>query len=255
MPATSVCKRREGSRSGREQDHWEGARCKWKILTSPEMRKSWNLHLVALLGDATCCLRGDVLCDRHGGHGLQRRRVCSGEAAAHALVDGTIPGEAAVLCQCALLAAHWKETTQSLNYQSQRPPVTHMRLPTQCSAEAQGAKFLSNLLRKSYCLFWESWGKSQLHIEGKTIEEETLQLISLIPLLLPNTETKVSGSKPVSSKQEEVKRRTITLLSEDSPFILLLQDTPFLLSASWELRPPSGSIYTSVFLACDDFLS
>lgn len=105
--------------------------------------------------------------------------------------------------------------------------VTHMRLTTLCSAEALGAKFLSNLLRKSYCLIWESWGKSQLHTEGKTIEEETLQLISLSPLLLPNTETKVCGSKPVSSKQEEVKRRTITLLSEDSPFIFLLRDTLF----------------------------
>lgn len=102
-----------------------------------------------------------------------------------------------------------------------------MRLTTLCSAEALGAKFLSNLLRKSYCLIWESWGKSQLHTEGKTIEEETLQLISLSPLLLPNTETKVSGSKPVSSKQEEVKRSTITLLSEDSPFIFLLRDTLF----------------------------
>lgn len=70
------------------------------------MQKSSNWHLVAVLGNAARRLRGDVLRDGHGGHGLQRRRVRSGEAAAHALVDGTIPGEAAVLCQRALLTAH-----------------------------------------------------------------------------------------------------------------------------------------------------
>lgn len=70
------------------------------------MQKSSNWHLVAVLGHAARCLRGDVLWDRHGGHGLQRRGVRSREAAAHALVDGTIPGEAVVLCQCAVLTAH-----------------------------------------------------------------------------------------------------------------------------------------------------
>lgn len=84
------------------------------------VRKSLNWHLVALLGDAARRLRGDVLRDRHGGHGLQGRRVRSGEAAAHALVDGTVPGEAAVLCQRALLAAHWRETVQSLKIKGSR---------------------------------------------------------------------------------------------------------------------------------------
>lgn len=70
------------------------------------MQKSSKWHLVAVLGNATRRLRGDVLRDGHGGHGLQRRRVRSGEAAAHALVDGTIPGETTVLCQRALLTAH-----------------------------------------------------------------------------------------------------------------------------------------------------
>lgn len=176
------------------------------------MQKSSNCHLVAVLGHAARRLRGDVLRDCHGGHGFQRRRVRSGEAAAHALVDGTLPGEAAVLCQCALLAAHWRETIQSLksNAIDHRARVAHVRL------KAQGAimdwqelrlQIFSNLLRKSYCLIWESWGKIQLHTEGKTTEEETLQLISPSPLLLPITGTKESGSKPVSSKQEEVKRR------------------------------------------------
>lgn len=44
--------------------------------------------LLAAPGDAARGLRGDVLADGHGLHGLQRRRKRSGEAAAHALVDG-----------------------------------------------------------------------------------------------------------------------------------------------------------------------
>lgn len=65
-----------------------------------------RLYLVAVLGDTARCLRGDVLGDGHGLHGLQRCRVRLGEAAAHALVDGTIPRENAVPSQRALLAAH-----------------------------------------------------------------------------------------------------------------------------------------------------
>lgn len=97
------------------------------------MWKSSNGHLVAVLSHAARCLRGDVLGDRHGGHGLQRRWVRSGEAAAHALVDGTIPGEAAVLCQCALLTAHWRETIQSLKSKAMdhRARVAHVRLKAQ----------------------------------------------------------------------------------------------------------------------------
>lgn len=65
-----------------------------------------HLYLVAVLGDTARCLRGDVLGDGHGLHGLQRCRVRLGEAAAHALVDGTISRENTVLSQRALLAAH-----------------------------------------------------------------------------------------------------------------------------------------------------
>lgn len=65
-----------------------------------------HLYLVAVLGDTARCLRGDVLGDGHGLHGLQRCRVRLGEAAAHALVDGAIPRENTVLSQRALLAAH-----------------------------------------------------------------------------------------------------------------------------------------------------
>lgn len=172
-------------------------------------RRQW--HLVALLGDAARGLGGDVLRDGHGGHGLQRRRVRSGEAAAHALVDGTIPGEAAVLGQRALLTAHWGESIQSLNSK-----VIEQR------RKGQRRNFCGNLLWKSYCLIWGSWGKSQLHTEGKTREEGPLRLIWPSPLLSPNTETKNRGSKPVSSQPQEVKRRTVTLLSEDSPFIFRL---------------------------------
>lgn len=49
---------------------------------------------------------------------------------------------------------------------------------------AEGAIFFS-FPRKSYCLIWESWGKIQLHTEGKTTEEETPQLISPSQLLAP----------------------------------------------------------------------
>lgn len=96
------------------------------------MQKSSNWHLVAVLGHTACCLRGDVLRDRHGGHGFQRRRVRSGEAAAHALVDGTIPGEA-ILCQCALLTAHWRETIQSLKSKAidHWAPVAHVTIKAQ----------------------------------------------------------------------------------------------------------------------------
>lgn len=60
-----------------------------------------------MLCNAARRLRGDVLRDRHRLHGLERGRVRSGEAAAHALVDRTIPGENIVLSQCAFLTAHW----------------------------------------------------------------------------------------------------------------------------------------------------
>lgn len=43
--------------------------------------------LLAAPGDTACGLRGDVLADGHGLHGLQRRWKRSGEAAAHALID------------------------------------------------------------------------------------------------------------------------------------------------------------------------
>lgn len=77
-----------------------------------------HLYLVAVLCDTARCLRGDVLWDRHCLHGLERRRVRSGEAAAHALVDWTVPGENTVLSQRALLTAHWRKTTQVLQAES-----------------------------------------------------------------------------------------------------------------------------------------
>lgn len=67
------------------------------------------MYLVAVLCDTACCLRGDVLRDRHCLHGFERCWVRSGEAAAHALVDRTIPRENTVLFQCALLTAHWRK--------------------------------------------------------------------------------------------------------------------------------------------------
>lgn len=105
-----------------------------------------------------------------------------------------------------------RETIQSLksNAIDHRARVAHVRLKAQSAImdwQELRLQIVSNLLRKSYCLIWESWGKIQLHTEGKTTEEETLQLISPSPLLLPITGTKESGSKPVSSKQEEVKKR------------------------------------------------
>lgn len=111
------------------------------------MQKSSNWHLVAMLGHAARCLRGDVLWDRHGGHGLQRRRVRSGEAAAHALVDGTIPGEAAVLCQRALLTAHWRERIQSSKSKAinHRARVEHVRLKAQTAIKSSGCTFLVNV--------------------------------------------------------------------------------------------------------------
>lgn len=132
-----------------------------------------------MLGHAARCLRGDVLGDGHGGHGLQRCRVRSGEAAAHALVDGTVPGEAAVLRQCTLLTAHWRESVQSFKSKAieHRARVAHVRFKAQSAIRDRQelrVPFFSNL-RKSYCWIWGSWGKIQLHKEGKTTEEETLQ--------------------------------------------------------------------------------
>lgn len=233
MPATSVWK---GKEPGEEAQMLVSCLLRWPghlQLT----QKSSNGHLVAVLGHAARCLRGDVLGDGHGGHGLQRRRVRPGEAAAHTLVDGTIPGEAAVLCQCTLLAAHWRESVQSFK---SKPSITGPVLHTWDSRhrvhsgidKSSGCHFFCNL-RKSYCWIWESLDTIQLHKEGKT-EEELLQLISLSPLLVPVTETKENGSKPVWSKQEEAKRKNITL-SEESPFIFY-----FLSSASGAVGPPSG---------------
>lgn len=122
--SSPLCRPPPSERGTEETQEWTGTsgrRQKRKVLTASEVdgalsscrRRQW--HLVALLGDAARRLGGDVLRDGHGGHGLQRRRVRSGEAAAHALEDGTIPGEAAVLRQRALLTAHWGESSQSLN--------------------------------------------------------------------------------------------------------------------------------------------
>lgn len=207
------------------------------------MQKSPNWHLVAVLGHAARCLRGDVLRDGHGGHSLQRRRVRSGEAAAHALVDGTIPGEATVLCQCALLTAHCRKSIRSLKSKAiaERAQVTHVRLKAQSAImewqELRGKHFC-NLLRNSYCLIWESWGRIQQHTEGKTTEE-MLQLISPSPLLVPITETKESRSKPVSLNQEEVKRRISPCWARSLPSFSLCRAPIFLLSASSEVRAHS----------------
>lgn len=190
--SSPLCRLPPSERGTEETQEWTGTsgrRQKRKVLTSSKVnwgrRRQW--HLVALLGDAARCLGGDVLRDGHGGHGLQRRRVRSGEAAAHALVDGTIPGEAAVLRQRAFLTAHWGESIQSLNSKVEQ------------RRKGQRHNFCRSLLWKSYCLIWESWGMSQLHTEGKTREEEPLRLIWPSPLLPPNTETKDRESKPVSS--------------------------------------------------------
>lgn len=85
-------------------------------------------YLVAVLGDAARCLRGDVLRYCHGLHGLERRWVCSGEAAAHALIDRAIPWENALLSQCALLATHWSKMIQTLEPES----TDHRRLVLRC---------------------------------------------------------------------------------------------------------------------------
>lgn len=154
-------------------------------------------HLVALLGDAARCLGGDVLGDGHGGHGLQRRRVRSGEAAAHALVDGTIPGEAAVLRQRALLTAHWGESIQSLNSEVTEHSGDQRR--DRPKLVVQLSFFFKESAGKSYCLIWESWGKSQLHAEGKTREEETLQSMSPSP-----------SPSPIRDKRQGIKACFIT---------------------------------------------
>lgn len=201
-------------------------------------RRQW--HLVALLGDATRCLGGDVLRDGHGGHGLQRRRVRSGEAAAHALVDGTIPGEAAVLRQRALLTAHWGESIQSLTSGA-----------TEQRRKGQRCNFCRNLLGKSYCLIWESWGKSQLHTEGKTREEEALRLIWPSPLLPPIQRQKTGGQSLLHHIRRKSKdghhlvERRFSLHFPSAGHLFLVF---CLLRSSASLLV----IYTSVLPACDD---
>lgn len=91
---------------------------------------------MAVLGHAARCLRGDVLRYRHGLHGLERRRVCSGEAAAHALIDRVIPGENALLSQCALLAAHWGKMIQALEPES----IDHVR-QHRCYSDSTDLRF------------------------------------------------------------------------------------------------------------------
>ena len=79
-----------------------------------------------MLRDTARRLRGDVLGDRHRPHGLEGCWVRPGEAAAHALIDWTIPGENAVLSQCALLTAHCRKTIQALQPESQN--IDHAQL-------------------------------------------------------------------------------------------------------------------------------
>lgn len=81
-----------------------------------------------MIGDTARCLRGDVLRDRHGLHGLERCWVRSGEAAAHALIDWTIPRENAVLSECALLTTPWRKTIQMLEpeFTARNPWLTHI---------------------------------------------------------------------------------------------------------------------------------
>lgn len=62
---------------------------KWRqspLPRTPYICVATDLHASA--GDAARRLRGDVLADHHGLQGLQRCWEGSGEAAAHALVDG-----------------------------------------------------------------------------------------------------------------------------------------------------------------------
>lgn len=178
-----------------------------------------------MLCDTARCLRGDVLWDRHCLHGLERRRVRSGEAAAHALVDRTVPRENTVLSQCALLTAHWRKMIQVLQAESkdywsqtacETVPVTleiwdwkHSVQSLWIERNKRLDAFIVSgmiwgesaqhtcIISKSYCLISQCWGKNQLHKEKKTREEETVQLTSLSPLWLQqlpnNRETKENG--------------------------------------------------------------
>lgn len=83
-----------------------------------------------MIGDTARCLRGDVLRGRHGLHGLERCWVRSGEAAAHALIDRTIPREKVVLSQCALLTTPWRKMIQTLEPESKT--IDRGQLVLQC---------------------------------------------------------------------------------------------------------------------------
>lgn len=193
-----------------------------------------------MLGHATRCLRGDVLWDHHGGHGLQRRRERSGEAAAHALVDRTSPGEAVVLFQCALLTAHWREINPEFK---------------NCWIDKSLGCNCFSFPSKSYCLIWESWGKIQLHTEGKTTEEETRQLISPSQLLAPIRDKRewilASFIKARVSQRKEyhLVERGVSLHFPSAGHLF------FCCLLFEKFRLPPGSIYTSFMLVCDDFPS
>lgn len=128
---------------------------------------------------------------------------------------------------------------------------------TQCSKtvgliRAEGAIFFP---RKSYCLIWESWGKIQLHTEGKTTEEETPQLISPSQLLAPIRDKRewiiASFIKArVSQKKEyHLVERGVSLHFSSAGHLF------FCCLLFEKFRLPPGSIYTSFMQVCDDFPS
>lgn len=162
-----------------------------------------------MLGDTARCLRGDIFWARHGILDRQRCWVCSREAAAHALIDWTIPREKSVFSQRALPTTHRRKMIQRLQPESKNIDCVHHALQCQYSLEIKGKLQCDDLqqemlmliyisavltyngnfiLNKSYCLIRQSRGKNQLRKEDKKTEE-AVQLISHSPswfLQLPN---------------------------------------------------------------------
>ena len=185
-------------------------------------KRVFRPYLVDVLCNAACSLRGDVLRDRHRLHGLERRWVRSGEAAAHALVNRTIPGENSVLSQRARLTAHWRKTMQDLPPKSKKV-TDHWLLVIQCQStcEVKGST--------SYCSISQCWGKNLLRKGEKTAEEETVQRISLSPSwsqqLPKNTERKMKmiNRKKICWLKARVghrRKQSTTMLGEGTLFFV-----------------------------------
>lgn len=176
-------------------------------------------YLIAVLGDTACCFWGDVLGDGHGLHGLQWGWIRSGEAAACALIDGTIPGENTVPPQCALLTTPWEKMMQKWERVAQLVDCQRLLWQWRCESntcywsccepfQRPDEKFLVLHLHSvymlqwyvfnSYCLISHCWGMNQLQREVLITEELSILLTSPSPLWSPDkSDTKENGESKI----------------------------------------------------------